>query len=321
MNIRTQFPHVRWIWEGGISFIYEVHPRIVFKIPQQEESEREQFQKELEIYRIFAQSPPCPYIVQCYLLAEIGIFMEYMRDANLSWRIQQNHIRDRKTRVVTKFRKLETLSLRLEWVNDITQAVAFLESLNLAHGDLRPENVLLDRNKLKLSDFDCTAKIGTELEVCQEPYGRFLNSSETELGECGTAGFLGPRTEQFALGSLGHSLVLYELLMNMKFPPLNGNPLIDNIIKKCWHNEYATISGLAVDIRKLLNEFGDSDMTEGNGGGDKENMGSNSEVKAREETSGERYSDQADTDTLTDDNSKMQFQNAILSGLRETWTS
>ncbi|KAJ5135706.1 uncharacterized protein N7515_004984 [Penicillium bovifimosum] len=50
-------------------------------------------------------------------------------------------------------------------VNDLAEAVAFLESLNLAHGDLRPENVLLDRNRLKLSDFESTAKIGTHFEV------------------------------------------------------------------------------------------------------------------------------------------------------------
>jgi serine/threonine protein kinase len=45
------------------------------------------------------------------------------------------------------------------------QAIAFLESLNLAHGDLRPENILLDRGRLKLSDFDCTAEIGTDCEA------------------------------------------------------------------------------------------------------------------------------------------------------------
>ncbi|KAJ5724066.1 hypothetical protein N7488_002101 [Penicillium malachiteum] len=233
---------------------------------------------------------------------------------SLSWRIQQNHTRDQKTRVVTKVTKLEPLSLRLEWMNDFTQAVAFLESLNLAHDDLRPENVLLDRNKLKLSDFDCAAEIGTELEICQEPYGRALNSREAELGECGTAGFLGPRTEQFALGSLYYyinygfevygdqllaeswrekSLALSELLMNMKFPTLNGNPLIDNIINKCWHNGYATISEFAVDITKLQGELGDTDMPESDGG-DKENimLSPNSETDAND---------------LTDDNSKTQF--------------
>lgn len=33
-------------------------------------------------------------------------------------------------------------------MNDLAQSVAFLASLNLAHGDLRPENILLDRNRL-----------------------------------------------------------------------------------------------------------------------------------------------------------------------------
>lgn len=98
--------------------------------------------------------------------------------------------------------KLEPLTLRKKWINDLTHAVAFLESLNLAHGDLRPENILLDRDRLKLSDFDCTAEIGTYFEACTAPYGRLLNSKEVDQGESGTSGSQGPRTEQFALGPL-----------------------------------------------------------------------------------------------------------------------
>jgi serine/threonine protein kinase len=181
--------------------------------------------------------------------------------------------------VVTTVEKLEPLPLRIEWMNDLAQAVAFLESLNLAHGDLRPENILLDRNRLKLSDFDCTAKIGTKYEACMAPYGRLLNSSESDQGECGTSGFLGPRTEQFALGSLyyliNHGFEVYgdrclaedpyehgpktvELLQSMEFPNLDGNPLIDNIIDKCWHNKYVTVSELAAHTRMLLNERTDA---------------------------------------------------------------
>lgn len=171
--------------------------------------------------------------------------------------------------------KLEPLSLRLEWMNDLAQAVAFLESLNLAHGDLRPENVLLDRNRLKLSDFDCAAKIGTNYKACMAPYGRMLNHEESDQGECGTFGFLGPRTEQFALGSLyylinygfevygdrclaedpyEHGPKVVDLLQNMEFPKLHGNPLIDNVIDKCWHNKYLTVSELASHTKKLLYE-------------------------------------------------------------------
>jgi hypothetical protein len=160
-------------------------------------------------------------------------------------------------------------------MNDLAQAVAFLESLNLAHGDLRPENILLDRNRLKLSDFDCTAEIGTDFEACMAPYGRILNSNETDQGRRGTSGFLGPRTEKFALGSLyylinygfevygdrcltedpkEHGPKVVDLLQNMEFPKLDGDPLIDDIIDKCWHNKYATVEELAAHTETLLAE-------------------------------------------------------------------
>lgn len=67
-------------------------------------------------------------------------------DGCLSLRIQNNHIRDRQSSIVTKVEKLESLALRKECVDDLAHAVAFLELLNLAHGDLRPENILLDCN-------------------------------------------------------------------------------------------------------------------------------------------------------------------------------
>ncbi|KAJ5224969.1 hypothetical protein N7468_006194 [Penicillium chermesinum] len=275
MDVRRQFPNVHWIWGGGISFVYEVHPRIVVKVPKSGEFERDQFRKELEIYRIFAQNPPCPSIVQCFHFSDSGIFLEYMRGATPVSGYKKNHTRDQQNMVVTTVEKLEPLSLRKEWMNDLAQAVAFLESLNLAHGDLRPENILLDRDRLKLSDFDCTTKTGTIFEACMAPYGRILNINESDQGECGTAGFLGPRTEQFALGSLyylinygfevygdrcltedpyEHGPKVVDLLQSMEFPDLNGDPLIDNIIDKCWHNKYATVSELAAHTKMLLKQ-------------------------------------------------------------------
>lgn len=79
MDLQSQFPGVHYIWGGGISFVYEVHPRIVVKVPKSGEFEREQFRKEREIYQIFSRNPPCPSIVQCFLVSENGIFLEYMR--------------------------------------------------------------------------------------------------------------------------------------------------------------------------------------------------------------------------------------------------
>lgn len=114
-------------------------------------------------------------------------------DACLYYRIQENHTRDDKTRIVTKADNLESPPLQKRWIDDLAQAIAFLESLNLAHGDLRPENILLDRDRLKLSDFDCTAEIGTDCEAYGTPNARLLNDSKNDEGDCGSFGFLGQR--------------------------------------------------------------------------------------------------------------------------------
>jgi hypothetical protein len=82
-TIQQKFPGVRWIWGGGISFVYEVHPCIVVKVPESGEEERDQFKKELKVYEILSQQQPCPFIVQCFYYTDNGIFLEYMRGATL----------------------------------------------------------------------------------------------------------------------------------------------------------------------------------------------------------------------------------------------
>lgn len=79
MDARHKFPNVHWIWKGGISFVYEVHPRIVVKVPKPGEFERDQFRKEVAIYEIFSNHPPCSSVVQCFFYSTNGIFLEYMR--------------------------------------------------------------------------------------------------------------------------------------------------------------------------------------------------------------------------------------------------
>ncbi|KAI1910190.1 hypothetical protein LOZ12_006283 [Ophidiomyces ophidiicola] len=109
-------------------------------------------------------------------------------------------------------------------------------------------------------------------EACIPPYGRVLGSNESKYGLRGSAGLLGPRTEQFALGSLyylinygfevygdqrltqdlnDHGPEVVRLLQEMEFPKLDGDARLDEIIDKCWHNKYATIAELAVDTERL----------------------------------------------------------------------
>lgn len=129
MDIQRQFPSVHWVWGGGISFVYEVHPLIVVKVPKSGEEERERFRKELKIYEILSQHARCPSLVECFLYTTDGIFLEYMRgaapismlliylltallDISLAYRKQFNLTRDSKTRVVTKVKQIEPLPLR-----------------------------------------------------------------------------------------------------------------------------------------------------------------------------------------------------------------
>ncbi|RDW72697.1 uncharacterized protein DSM5745_07869 [Aspergillus mulundensis] len=279
MDLQKQFPTVHYIWGGAISHVYEVHPLIVLKVPGTGDYDVEQFKNELKIYDILSRHPPCPFIVQCFHCAENGIFLEYMKNEVLALRIQNNHTRDHKTMVVTEVKKLEPLGLRQQWMTDLAGATAFLESLNLAHGDLRPENILLDGDKVKLCDFDWTREFGEEYWTCEAPYGRFLNKGEEEAGEgtCGHGGNLCVRTELFALGSLyylinygfevygdrcvsedpeGRGAAVESLLQNMQFPELNGDPVMDAIIDKCWHNKYPTIADLAAELERLFDGEG-----------------------------------------------------------------
>lgn len=193
-------------------------------------------------------------------------------------RINGNHTFDRKTWVVTHVEKLEPLHLRLAWMNDITQAIAFLESVNIAHGDIRPENVLLDGDRAKVTDFDNAEVYGTPLYGPQPPWGRELSEGEPEYDlRVGLAGLMGARTEQFGLGSMyyyinygmephgdkqltetprNRGVVLNEMLKAMQLPDLKGDPMIDKLIHQCWHNHFPTIAELAVAVKALPSSFG-----------------------------------------------------------------
>jgi hypothetical protein len=94
------------------------------------------------------------------------------------------------------------------------------------------------------------------------------------------AGLLGPRTEQFALGSIYYyinygiavyedktltevprdrGVVLNKLIRDMQCPDLDCDPMIDELIHKCWYNQFPTIASLAVATKALLNKKSSSE--------------------------------------------------------------
>ena len=255
---------------GAIGVVYRVSPCIVLKRPTIDGQKH--FLKENRIYEILDEHPPCAELVRSYLRTDEANFLEYMTQLSLSERLQHNAIYEKESGRVLEVSYLEPYSLRTQWMSALAKGTAWLESLGYAHGDLRPENVLLNaQSHLKIADFDCTDIIGSHFEACIPPYGRILGS---EAGpDKGTAGTLGPRTEQFALGSLfyyinygmeayddqnlgedhkrwDHGPILVARLQQKIFPKLSRDPEIDCIIHDCWHGKFVSISKLSQTIAK-----------------------------------------------------------------------
>jgi atypical protein kinase C zeta type len=165
-------------------------------------------------------------------------------------------------------RVLHSLDLQkvLRWMRQLCLAATGLEKVGLTHGDIRPGNMLLDSEwNLKLSDFDRAMRIGEDIVVLTEPFGRLLGQ-----GDCGCAGSYGKagvRTETFAIGSVYYTLLrghepyetefwggeyfvtLSEKFQNKEFPLLTKST-DDAIIRKCWNGDYRS-------VRELLAEFPD----------------------------------------------------------------
>lgn len=148
----------------------------------------------------------------------------------------------------------------LSWMLQLASAAACLERIGYAHGDINPQNILLDaHDKVRLIDFDHAPKTGDSLDVGYEPYVR---QHRGPAG--GLFGIAGPATEQFALGSVfwyitrDHELYSdmegpeqVDLLLDGKFPETDPEDPIDRIIAKCWNGMYPKIVDLVGEIEAL----------------------------------------------------------------------
>ncbi|KAL1616959.1 hypothetical protein SLS56_011209 [Neofusicoccum ribis] len=216
------------------------------------------------------QNSPCPNIVRSFLRLPDLNFVQLLPGGTLEARLQSKQVRDPSTQRVANVTAKEPHHLVVRWMAELSDAAAWLESLGLAHGDIRPSNLLLDsKDHLKLSDFDNTARVGEEVDVGTAPYARILGP---EAGtDCGTFGTLGPRTEQFAIGSVYyyltrgyepydnerfgqyHGRTVVDMLQNMEFPKLEDGSEDDAIIKQCWHHRFRSIRDLAQTMASLNN--------------------------------------------------------------------
>lgn len=120
------------------------------------------------------EQSPCQHIIRSFLGKLDITFMQYLKNGTLNKRLA-----------------IEGTPIPiLEWMQQPSCAVAYLESHGYAHSDINPRNILVDENdQLKLADFDHTLRIADNLDVGYEPYVRAPKSGLA--GGCyGVAGLI-----------------------------------------------------------------------------------------------------------------------------------
>lgn len=230
---------------GGHSVVVQISPSIVAKVAVHPGDSR--LQNEQKIFQLLEQTE-CRYIAKCLFRGTDVLFLECLPHGSL---------RDRISIISEAPRPV------LQWMLQLSSAVACIENLGYAHGDINPQNVLVDDNDgLKLIDFDHALPIGDPVDVGYEPYVRQYRVGTKDKG--GTFGVAGPTTEQYALGSLfwymSRGTELYselegpdqvERLMDDIFPVVNLEDPIDKIIDNCWHGRYNRVADLLKEIEGI----------------------------------------------------------------------
>ncbi len=90
-------------------------------------------------------------------------------------------------------------------MGQICGGAAFLEREGLAHGDLRPDNILVDqKGNLRIHDLGSALAVGDFLPVGTEPFARLLIGDDDK--GAGTYCEAGAASENFAIGSILYSL-------------------------------------------------------------------------------------------------------------------
>ncbi|KAL9038367.1 MAG: hypothetical protein Q9214_005305 [Letrouitia sp. 1 TL-2023] len=228
---------------GAHSVLLSITEHIAAKVPFY--SGNIHLRHEQTIFELLDRAP-CPYIIQSFFRGPDITFMQLLRNGTLHQRMT----------MLNKPRHV------LPWIQQLSDAVACIESLGYAHGDINPQNILLDDDdQLKLVDFDHARKIGDDVEVGYEPYVRFHRHGTANGAIYGIAG---PITEQFALGSIFWYITrgaeLYadlegpeqvNRLMDGKFPATDPQDPIDSIISDCWLGKFQSIADLSKHVRKV----------------------------------------------------------------------
>ncbi|KAF6815634.1 protein kinase domain-containing protein [Colletotrichum musicola] len=242
----------RFLLLGAVGWVWQIDDEIALKFPRHSPSD--EFVHEKDIYDTFDRHhQPCPHVLQSFYRTEICLFLQYLPGGSLLDRLQSNQTREKHK--VISVNRLEDRRLIERWTTELCAASAWLETLGLVHGDLRPANMLLGKqDHLKLADFDSVARIGDTALGSAPPWARLRPESAS-----GGFGLYGPETEQFAIGSVVYYMtrgfepyegpeqsdwpagVALDLWKRQKFPEVRPDDALEGLTLSCWRGSFASL--------------------------------------------------------------------------------
>ncbi|KAJ2891585.1 hypothetical protein MKZ38_000191 [Zalerion maritima] len=226
---------------GAYSMIYALSPLVAVKVKRDLKGSAKQFDNEAAVAQLLGRKSQ--YLIPYIYITPSAIFQ---------------------LRATTDFRFIISSSgytyepeKVARWMGQLSGGVAFIERRGFAHGDLRPDNLLLDTNgNLRIGDLGCALQIGNRLPSGTEPFARMLSKEDGEGS--GTYGWAGTYSENFAIGSIFYSLIrghyphanegysvktLIDMYQQKKFARLTDS-FADGIIWQCWNRGFEFVAEL-----------------------------------------------------------------------------
>ncbi|KAL1844767.1 hypothetical protein VTK73DRAFT_1828 [Phialemonium thermophilum] len=258
----------RFLSLGSTGLAFQLSEHIVVK--KVRPGREADLDRERSIFRLLGRHPPSPYIVQAFYQTDDAIFLECAQKGDLASLLRQFQERDESGRRVVQVTRRPPWADCLRWIKQLGAAAAWLETLGLAHCDIRPGNMLLFASgDTKLADFDRALRVGDPLLSGTEPFARLLGREGGT--DAGTYGRAGARSEQFAVGSVLYSLarghdpfedewwgydhgpIRRDKLQRMEFPAV-GDLACAEVIRGCWHGRHRSMADLSAALARLDEE-------------------------------------------------------------------
>ncbi|KAF2813573.1 kinase-like protein [Mytilinidion resinicola] len=240
MDGRIQYP-TGFCWDNIIAYgttgviCLDEASQTVVKFPHRDE-DKPSTDVERRIYEQFQEHGGHKNIVRYHGLHEHSIRLEYVPSFNFEAHLSTHKVDSEQ---------------KLQWAQQIIDALCFVHSMHVIHGDLNIYNILLDENlNAKLADFAGSSLEGSPLLVG-------VTASYRSPGDT-----LCIQGDIFAFGSTLYKIItgynpyhdltereIKALFLKGSFPETNSLGPLGEVISKCWRGKYKNTHSVCKEIK------------------------------------------------------------------------